>query len=532
MILRDYQKEAVDAVFDYFENNQGNALLDLPTGSGKSVIIAELCRRIFQYPNMRVLCLTHVMELIQQNYERLQQVWPGNGAGIYSAGVGRRDVFNRLIFCGIQSVYKKANLFAPVDLIIIDECHLLSPNREGMYQHFITELLQHNPKMRVLGLTATPFRTGDGLLTEGNIFDEVVYSLPITTLIERGYLAPLISKGGIQEADMSKVKITAGEYNTKGMALAFDRDELTKAAVKEIVQYGQDRKKWLIFGSSIEHCYHIEAELKLHGITTGVITGKTDKEERAHTLKRYQYGDIKCLINLNVLTVGFDAPQTDLIALLRATKSTGLYIQILGRGMRIAPNKDNCLILDYGGNIERFGPVDKICITPKVQRDGTVRSEVSVQPTKLCPECRHDSHVKSTTCAVCGYQWPLELNHDSQASSAAILSIDIPEQKIEVKDIFFYRHKKAGKPDSMKVTYIPMGNLEKPLSEWVPFESFRKKAIPWWDEMAGTIPPLTTDEALERTNEIEKPEFVYFKKEGKYNHVTRRTKKRRDEAES
>lgn len=544
---RYYQAEAHEALKAALIKGI-NPIVSMATGTGKSHVQEDICTWVLKtLPGTRVMCITHESNLIEQNHSKMPAHF---NCGIYSAGLGRRNAHNSIIFAGIQSVYKKANLFAPVGLVIIDEVQLLSPDNETMYASFIKELKLHNKHMLVMGMSATPWREKEGLLTDCTFLDEIVYEYSIADGIRDGYLSPLVSKGAKKPADVSKVKKVAGEFHIGQMESAFD--DVTKEAIDEIIIEGVDRKCWLIFCVNISHCHHVSGYLNEKGISHGIVTKDTSRDEKIKLIKQHKSGQLQALLSVKVLTIGYDNKHVDLIALLRSTYSVGLYVQIDGRGTRpvyaegfpldtaeqrhramsYGTKPNGCLILDYGGNIERFGPVDKICITPKVQRDGTVKSEISVQPTKLCPECRHDSHVRATTCAVCGYQWPLELNHDTTASSAAILSVDIPEQKIEVKDIFFYRHKKAGKPDSMKVTYIPMGNLEKPLSEWVPFESGRKYAVPWWDEMARTIPPLTTDEALERTNEIEKPEFVYFKKEGKFNHVTRRTHKRRDEAES
>lgn len=488
------------------EASGGNPILCLPTGAGKSIIIAEICKK---YPTLKILIVTHVKELIEQNHSKI------NGAGIYSAGVGRRDLNYKIIFCGIQSVYKKAEAFGDVDLVIIDECHLLSPNQETMYGRFINDLSARNEKLRVIGLSATPYRTNDGLLTDCTLFDDLAYDVPLSLLVSQGYLSPLKSKGGLVSADLSGVRTTAGDYNKKDMASAFDQDTITRRATDEIKALGHARKSWLIFCSSVEHCFHIQEYIP----HSGVITGETPREDRERIINDFKQGRIKCLINYGVLTTGFDAPQIDLIVLLRATKSTGLYVQMLGRGMRIAPGKTDCLVLDYGNNIETHGPVDAIRILPKRQRDGTITQEISLQPTKLCPSCRTDNHARASVCPECGYEYPAEFNHEEKASDAAIMSTDIKPEWVGVDVVTFTEHKKQGKPDSLKVTY--MCGIQR-FSQWICLEHdgfARTKARAWWLERAQGPPPETINEALDRRGEIKWPKEILIRKAGKYDEI-------------
>lgn len=534
--LRPYQKEAVDAVFNYLENTGGNPILSMATGTGKSVVISEICKRVLSYNNTRILVISHVKEIIEQNHAKMPFELH---AGIYSAGIGKSDAHNRAIFCGIQSVYKKANLFSPVTAILIDECHLLSPNQETMYGKFISDLKESNENLKVIGLSATPYRTKDGLLTDTTLFNDIVYDYDLAKATNDGYLCSLKSKGGAFNVDLSGVKITAGEYNHKQMAAAFDRDEITREAVKEIKGLGYNKKSWLIFCSSVEHCYHISEYL--HDIPHGIITGKTPKEEREQLIADHKSGKIKALLNWGVLTTGFDNPNVDLIVMLRATKSTSLYVQIMGRGTRpvYASNmpletpqqrrfaiekgpKPYCLVLDYGGNIERFGPVDAINIKPRREKDGSIKRVVSIQPTKLCPSCKYDCHARAASCFHCGYLFPIEVKHQEKASDAPIMSADIPIEKFEVDDISFDKHisKKTNIP-LLKVTYHS-GNIGK-LFDWVCLEHqgfARTKARTWWlDRTQGRPPPETIDEALNRVDEIQIPKYINHRKAGKYDEI-------------
>ena len=533
---RVYQQEAIDACVEYLNNNDGNPILCLPTGSGKSIIVAELLKELLKYEGTRGLCVTHVKELITQNHSKMPIQL---GAGIYSASVGKRNVHNRAIFCGIQSVYKKANLFSPVNLIIIDECQLLSPNQDTMYGRFIRELKALNPNLRVVGLSATPYRTGDGMLTETTLFDEIVYDLPMEYLIDEGYLAKLKGKRGATQADMSECGTVAGEWNLGHMAGAFDQDHITKAAVGEILQYGKTRNKGLIFCSSVAHCHHVAAYIKAAGETCAVITGELDKEEREEILRAYTHGVYKYIINYSVLTTGFDEPEIDLIALLRGTKSTGLYVQMLGRGMRPVYAKgfdlstkdgrlaaiaaglkpSGCLVLDYGQNVETHGAVDKIRIEKKYDKEsGELKDTISVQPTKMCDGCGEDNHVQARICPKCGYEYPTEAKHDREASNAAILSADIEPEWHNVDNVLYDRHKKAGGFDSLKVTYVTGFGVKR---EWVSLENPKAKrfAGAWWKKRGEGHTPLSVDEALKRKDEIKTPSRIATKPDGKFERI-------------
>jgi DNA repair protein RadD len=521
--LRDYQQASVDACFDYLENNEsGNPILCLPTGAGKSILIAEIINRLMPF-SPSIIMVTHVKELIEQNYQKLISINPSCPAGIYSAGIGRKDVHKPITFCGIQSVYKKANLFAPVDLVIIDECHLLSPKDDATYQKFLKDLLDHNPKMRIIGLSATPYRSQGVLVGEGNLFDDIAYEVSILKLIKDGYLCRLTSKASKVQANLENVKITAGEFNTKQMAQAFDIESITRKAVSEIIDYGHNRKSWLIFGSSVEHCEHLKNEFTKKGVACEIVIGDTPKDERERILNAYKSGVLKCVINYGVLTTGFDAPQTDLIALLRATRSTGLYVQILGRGMRIAPGKEDCLILDYGGNIKRHGPVDAIRVKEKRQSDGKKEYEIAIQPTKICPECGGDNFIRNTCCAHCEYEFPIEVPIEEKHSDAAVLSIDEPNREIKIFSRVLGKHRKEGKPPSLMVTYY--GSMGDKVCEWVCLEHdgyAQGKARNWWinnSEVGAQYIPATIDDAIANEHLLKPVDKITVKKEGKYDRI-------------
>lgn len=328
MELRPYQREAVDAIYSYFSANDGNPLIVMPTGTGKSVVLATFLREAVEgWADTRVLVLTHVRELIQQDYAALIRLWPTAPAGIYSAGLNKRDIDAQILFAGIQSIYKRAYGVQRCDLVLIDEAHLLSESESGMYRQFLRDLRQINPMLKVIGLTATPYRMKTGLLHEGEgrLFTDVAYEVPILQMIEQGYLAPVVPKQTDTQLDVSGVGTRGGEFIAGELERAVDLDPINQSAVAEIVRHGADRGSWLIFCAGVQHATHIRDAIRSHGISCETVTGDTPTPERDRILAAFKSGQLRAVTNMGVLTTGFDAPGIDLIAMLRPTKSVGLY---------------------------------------------------------------------------------------------------------------------------------------------------------------------------------------------------------------
>jgi DNA repair protein RadD len=315
--LRDYQRAAVDALYAWFRDHPaGNPLLVLPAGSGKSVIVATLVREILEtWPGQRVLMLTHVKELIAQNAAKLRAVWPQAPLGIHSAGLRRRDTFEPVIFAGIQSVANKAMQLGRFDLVLIDEVHLVSHKGEGQCRQFLRAAQDINPALRIVCLTATPFRTGHGSILHGEqaLFAEVAYEVRMLDLIAAGHLAPLISKRMAMELDVSAVRVRDGEYVAGDLQRAVDREDVTAAALEEVLQYGAERRRWLVFCAGVAHAEHVAEALRGRGMAAGCVTGKSRPGDRDRLIAQYRSGQLQALTNADVLTTGFDAPETDLL---------------------------------------------------------------------------------------------------------------------------------------------------------------------------------------------------------------------------
>lgn len=513
--LRPYQRAAIDSLYEFWGNYpQGNPLIVLPTGSGKSAVIAKACEEfISAESSTRIVQVVHVRELVEQNYKELIGVWPWAPAGIYSASLGRRDADRQIIFASIQTVYKQARRIGHVDLLVVDEAHLLPRNDRTMYGRFIKELREINPNMLVLGLTATPFRLDSGLLTDGDdaLFDDVVFEISIRDLINEGFLSPLISKATATKLDTAGVARRGGDFVPGQLAAAVDKYPITKAAVDEIEQWGADRKSWLLFCAGVDHAHHVRDEIKSRGYSCETITGDTDKHERRQIVQAFKAREIRALTNANVLTTGFNAPGVDLLAMLRPTESVSLYVQMAGRATRTAPGKDNALVLDFAGNVRKHGPVDAV----KVKKKGEGGGEA---PSKVCPQCSSYCHAAARECLDCGHIFEREEEPAIKraADHMPILSNTAPNWTNVVRRVFF-RHDKPGGTPSIRVEYVCVGGVVH--KEWIcpEHEGYaRAKFEKWWKDHGGMHAPNSIDDTFGRVHELRQTSQILIRASGKY----------------
>lgn len=499
IVLRPYQENAKAAIYEHLRSRDDNPACVIPTAGGKTPILASICKDAVDLWNGRVLILAHVKELLEQAADKLRAVCPELDFGIYSAGLKRRDTRHPVIVAGIQSVYKRACELDAFDLIICDECHLIPRDGDGMYRQFLRDAKVVNPHVRIIGLTATPYRLDSGLICAPDHFlNSVCYEVGIRELIRDGYLCPPVSKAGKALADTSNLHLRGGEFIPDEVEDLMDQDDLVVSACREILDFTRDRHTALIFTSGIKHGRHVARILaEMSGGECGFVCGDTPTKERDATLGRFRRGELKYLANVNVLTTGFDATNIDCVVLLRPTMSPGLYYQMVGRGFRLHPGKTNCLVLDFGGNIERHGPVDQIRPVEKKGGSGDA-------PAKMCPICRSVIAAGYAACPDCGYQFPPpdRQQHDSRASEAGVLSGQVQDDEYEVRDIKYSVHKKRDAPDSaprsMRVEYR-LG-LSYWVSEFICFEHTgyaREKAIAWWRRRSPDPIPNTAEEAVD-----------------------------------
>lgn len=504
MSLRPYQEAALSALYEYLKAQDQNPCVVIPTGGGKTHVIAKLCADAVAWGS-RVLILAHRKELLEQNAEKIGLYAPDVGVGIYSAALGRRDRHAPVIVAGIASVYQRSQALGKFDIVVVDEAHLIPTDGEGMYRTLLVSLREANPILRVIGFTATPYRMSTGwICSERNILNEICYEISVKDLIDQGHLCQLVSKSALEAniADTSNVRTRAGEFVAQDLEAVFSSDaHKVSCAVKETISYARDRKKCLIFACGIVHAAMIQRALKDQGETEiGFVCGETPEILRADLISRFREGSLKWLVNVNVLTEGFDAPNIDLIALMRATKSPGLYYQMVGRGLRICEGKANCMILDFGENVIRHGTVDQVVPTEE--------AEGGEAPTKTCPACREIIAMGCLTCPSCGHTFeaPAEKDvarHEAEASDAPILKSWKTEWHT-VQYVTYAPHSKRaappGHPQTLKVTYNV--GFQQTYCEWVCIEHevgsyARGRASGWWASRSKVPFPRSAAEAAQ-----------------------------------
>lgn len=399
--LRDYQKKAVDEVFDYICNNKGNPVVIAPTGSGKSILIAEIIRKSLKWwPGTRILMLTHQKELIEQDMDKLKKIAPELDMGVYSASLKSKDASHDVTFASIQSICK--NKEDKFNVVLVDECHLINNNESGNYRSYLGIL-----NCRVIGFTATPYRLGQGMIVgEDTIFDHYIETISILEMQKKGYLSRLSSKTTSITLDVAGVSKLNGEFKQGELDKKVNTLDNNEAIVNELANYitAQGVKHMIVFCTSVEHAYSIKSLMNQKEIPTVCVEGAMDKATREKAIEEFTSGKALCATNVNVLSIGFDYPDIDCVVMLRPTLSTALYVQQAGRGLRIAPNKDRCLLLDFAGNVRRHGPIGMLSSIPKGKTKG---EGTGIPPMKTCPECLELLLASTRVCPTCGHEFPV-----------------------------------------------------------------------------------------------------------------------------
>lgn len=539
MILRPYQAEAVNAVFEYFSaGHPGHPLIVAPTGSGKSLLIAELIRRVLvDYPTSRVMVLAHVAELLTQNVDKLLRIWPEAPVGLYSAGLGYADTTSPILYCGIQSVWKRAKALAneerPIELVFIDEAHRVPLHQSGTYRKFIDDLRSINPYLRLIGLTATPFRYVPGTKThsggyeslvkgDDRLFTDIVCDLSkqLVPMIHEDYLAALWPQPTKYQVDLSGVRIENGDYREDDLNTLLSRDDVLEPLLTEAVALAQaDRRNhWLVFCAGVDQAHLTVEWLMKKGISAAAITGATSKKNRAQFIADYKAGRLTALVSVNVMTTGFDAPVTDCLIIARPTISPILHVQILGRGSRPTPEKSaiegdrkrGALCLDFCGNVSRHGPIDRLKLKAPALK-------IPKADRKTCPDCEAEISRFASVCSYCGHEFPadevpLELPKANQSAIIAGISPPPPPVCYPVSDVRYSRHiGKSGIP-TLRVDYF--SGFLRVASEWICLEHTgyaRQKSAQWWSARTESAVPETVDLALDATAALRIPAALHIR---------------------
>jgi DNA repair protein RadD len=413
--------------------------------------------------------------------------------------------------------------------VAVHNCHLINNARQGGYRKLLGALAEINPALRVIGLTATPYRLGQGYLTEGKhaLFHDILRPTTIEGLVHDGFLAPLRSKATELKLDVTGVKKTAGEYNAKELEARVNTDLNNYEAVREILKIADatGRKSVIVFCAGVEHAHSVADMFNELGQRVGTIVGTTPPETRARIIELFRSGELRFVTNANVLTTGFDAPGVDIVALLRPTMSPTLYVQMVGRGMRVAEGKEDCLVLDFAGNVANHGPITAVEPNRKGGGGG--------KPTKTCPECDEIMGAASKTCPHCGYEYP-EKEREEKDPNWALGDEDIMgagRKQRKLRGWVWRRHiSKASGKEMVKVSYYGENLSDQAVTEYLPVlhDGYaRDKAWNLLTQIAersgaylGAIHDL--DDLCVEMNGSKPPQRIEFVKSGKFFEVKRR----------
>jgi len=472
--------------------DNGNPVVVAPTGSGKSMMIAMLMHdAVTQWPGTRVLCMADVKELIEQDASAYAVVAESSGKrvpfGIFSASVGRRESDFDITFAQIQSAYRTPERFGRVDFVCIDEAHMVNPKRVGMYRDFLAVLHAVNPSLKVVGYTATPYRMGAGYIwTRGKdaIFGGIAFEVKIDDLIAQGYLVPPVGFAGKVEADCARIEHSStGEFKEESATVEFSR--ITADAVSDAASRLRDRTSVMVFACSVAHAVQIAETLRSSGEhSVAVVTGETHKAEREAVVARVKSGECRWIVNCGVFTKGFDAKNIDAVVLLRATESAALYVQMVGRGLRPCDGKQDCIVLDYGQNIVRHGPIN--AVRPKQKRSS---SEPSQALAKACQQCSALIAIGARECPYCKAVQPVNERtpkHDVTPSNVPILATASVEWKgVMAQRVSLHGSSHSGVVKSVRVDYQIAPAMW--VSEWVcpNHQGYARSKAAAWMEARG-----------------------------------------------
>ena len=570
MTLRPYQQEALEAVLAAFRDQQ-NVLLQAATGAGKTIIFSELIRLFRQkWPSINILILAHREQLVRQAYDKLIKVWP---EGIDQVGIAchsvasKSDLDKPVIIGSVQTVARQLNDMHEVKLMIIDEVHRMPPlTAEGkepnQYEQVIERLRMFYPKMRLLGVTATPYRLGWGYIygnmktgdPERNWFPNLTYAIGIDTLQEQGFLCPLQGWGTNKKLDLSGVLMSnSGDYREDELSKFMSAEIHIGSAVKAVQIHAQDRKHIVVFAVTIEHAGLLLEAFQLAGYKAGITHSNLNKEDNARAMSAFENGELQVLVNVGKLTEGWDCPATDCVVLCRPTKSTALYVQMVGRGLRLADGKKDCLLLDLAGCWQEHGDPVKPKVSSKPARNYRVCPECEtlnpltaercvecgailignnseVQPV-YCPNCNAIITNQTIICDRCGYEVKNVNN-----SNPTLHKLVVKGQPVRAKlvadpriDFTWYSRKSGNHMARVTMTCeLEEGQLPISVSDFWDLEGQasaggRVVAQRKWVSLANTMPPSTLSDAGLRVGELHFPPYITIKQNGQYWNVVRYT---------
>ena len=517
------QETAVRAVYSSLRQPNQSPLLVMPTGTGKSLVIARLIKDVVSAGH-RVLNLAPKKELVEQNAQEFADLIDiPVSIGICCAGLGPKEYDAQVTFGTINSAYKDAFAFGSIALLLIDEAHLMPRDDGAMYPTFLADLAKSAPHCRVVGLTATPYRLQGGHLLDCSIFNHVAFEWTVADAIKAGRLSKLTSDvKDVADIDFTRISIRAGDYDDDEISDALmTKQEVIANYIDQLIDTNA-RKKAIVFCQTLElaaclgRCLESESRL---------VSYETKPKDRDDIVAGFRRGDFPVLLNKSVYTTGFNVPDVDLVVLNMATQSPALYVQMIGRGTRLAEGKDNCLVLDFGQNITRHGPLDQISIQRR--EGGGLKPEPREAAKKVCPCCFELMHPAIMECANCGHIFePNEPPIYRYPDGSPLIG---QSEWRRVRDLKAYLWTKKDKP--------PMVRLDLHVSDYKGFDGeviahficpfhggyATQKAKEWITKYLPTYRHEPTDTDMETCHAIAKeinrvfsPERIKVKLEGKF----------------
>lgn len=495
--LRPYQQEAMDNTIAQLKKSPDPVLINASVSSGKTFMVAGLMYWI-ERSQRNSICLTMSSELVDQNSDCYAEFC--NKPSVFCSKLGKKNYRLKSVFATPQTLWAAIKRGHPISeknfsLLLVDECHNInSGDDKTTYMKIINHYKKINPNMRIVGLTGTPFRgKGVSILGDDKFFKHETARIDMKWLVDNKFVVPIIyGKHKADDYDFSNVKLQSnGKFKNSDLAGASEgKGRLTSEIIKEVIDNSKDEGGVLIFASTIAHCKEVLNSLPPN--ESCMITGETPDKERQALVKKIKSGEIKYTVNLNVLTVGFSAPYISHVVFLRPTESAVLWIQAVGRGVRMRDNKKHCLVSDYAGNLDRLGDVDDPIITDMVKsRDSDIEHDVPCPECgelnsvfarrctgdvggvrcgfffdfKPCPVCDTQNDTTARNCRDCGTEL---VDPNQKLSRTASLRIGIEPVSCPVISAEYTRHRKPKKADSLRCDYmikLPNGKTEI-ISEW------------------------------------------------------------------
>ena len=495
--LRPYQQDAVGSTIEQLKKSPEPCLIDASVSSGKTFMVAGLMDWM-RVNNRNTLCLTMTSELVEQNSDCYREFV--DKPSVFCAALGKKNWKLQGVFATPQTLWaaiKKGHAISKkkFSLLVVDEAHNINFNDDKTtYMKIINHLRELNPALRIVGLTGTPFRgKGQSILGEDKFFKKKTADIGMPWLIENKFVVPPIyGQHKETDYDFSSCKLQGnGKFKASDLAEAAEGKRLTHDIIQEVIANSQSRRSVLIFASTIAHCKEVMESLPVD--QSCMITGETPDKERQSLIKKIKAGEIKYTVNLNVLTVGFSAPVIDHVVFLRPTESAVLWVQAVGRGVRQLDGKEDCLVSDYAGNLDRLGDVDNPMITEMVKsRDSEIDYDVPCPECetensvfarrcvgyvdgvrcgfffdfKECPKCNEQNDTTAKNCRGCGCEL---IDPNEKLTRKTSFRIGVEPVTVPVINADYSRHKgKAGKPDTLRVDYMIMlpNNKAEVISEW------------------------------------------------------------------